>query len=94
MTEAPGPGANVDVETLAYDDAFAELQRVVAALEAGGGTLEATIARLRAGRRAPAPLRAPPREAELRVQQLMTRPGGAVAARSTCSPEDAEEDPG
>ena len=47
MTEdrrRPGSAATADVEALAYDEAFAELQRVVAALEAGGESLEATIA--------------------------------------------------
>ena len=45
MTEPVAPDAPADVEALAYDDAFAELGRVVAALEAGGQPLEATIAR-------------------------------------------------
>ena len=39
MTEPAGPTQRrdrADVEALAFDEAFAELQRVVAALEAGG----------------------------------------------------------
>ena len=44
MTEQAGQVANADVDALAYDDAFAELQGVVARLEAGGESLEATIA--------------------------------------------------
>lgn len=79
MTEQAGPAARADVETLAYDDAFAELQQVVALLEAGGESLEATIALYE---RAVALQRRCERlltEAELRVQQLMPRQGGLVA---------------
>ena len=67
-----------DADALAYDDAFAELQRVVAALEAGGASLEATIAQYE---RAVALQRRCERllaEAELRVQQLMARPDGSL----------------
>jgi exodeoxyribonuclease VII small subunit len=87
---APGATATADVETLAYDEAFAELQRVVAALEAGGGTLESTIAQYE---RAVALQRRCERllaEAELRVQQLMAGAGGALAAVNV-APEDAQE---
>jgi exodeoxyribonuclease VII small subunit len=76
VTEQAGPAAPADVETLAYDDAFAELQQVVALLEAGGESLEATIALYE---RAVALQRRCERlltEAELRVQQLMPRQGG------------------
>ena len=91
MTEATATGATVEVEALAYDDAFAELQRVVAALETGGQSLEATIALYE---RAVALQRRCERllaEAELRVQQLMARPGGASVAVDV-RPEDAEEE--
>jgi exodeoxyribonuclease VII small subunit len=96
VTEATGPetisgvDSLTDVDALAYDDAFAELQRVVAALETGGGSLEATIAQYE---RAVALQRRCERllgEAELRVQQLMARPGMPVAAVDV-RPEDAEE---
>ncbi len=90
MTEPVAPGAPADVEALAYDAAFAELGRVVAELEAGGATLEATIAQYE---RAVALQRHCERllgEAELRVQQLMARPGVAPVVVDV-SPEDAEE---
>jgi exodeoxyribonuclease VII small subunit len=90
VTETRGPATAGDVEGLAYDEAFAELQRVVAALEAGGGSLEATIAQYE---RAVALQRRCERllgEAELRVQQLMARPGMAPATVDVL-PEDAEE---
>lgn len=80
MTDVPGPHAEplADADALAYDDAFAELQRVVAALETGGASLEATIAQYE---RAVALQRRCERllaEAELRVQQLMARPDGSL----------------
>ena len=90
MTEPRGSEAAGDVEALAYDEAFAELQRVVAALEAGGGSLEATIAQYE---RAVALQRRCERllgEAELRVQQLMARPGMPLETVDV-RPEDAEE---
>lgn len=91
MTEPSAPGAPIDVEALAYDDAFAELQRVVSQLETGGQSLEATIAQYELAvalqRRCERLLA----EAELRVQQLMARPGGAIAAVDVL-PEDAEEE--
>jgi exodeoxyribonuclease VII small subunit len=94
VTEPAGPApATADIDTLAYDEAFAELQRVVAALEAGGGSLESTIGQYE---RAVALQRRCERllaEAELRVQQLMARPGGGVAAVDV-RPEEAEEEPG
>ena len=103
MTEATGPGTAATapsnppvsppatgVEALAYDDAFAELQRVVAALEAGGGSLESTIAQYERAvalqRRCERLLAA----AELRVQQLMARPDGSLG-RADVRPDEAIE---
>ena len=91
MTDAIGAGPNADVETLAYDDAFAEYQRTVAGLEAGGLALEATIAQYE---RAIALQRRCERllaEAELRVQQLMAAPNGG-AFPVDVRPEDASEE--
>ena len=66
---------------LTFDDALAELQRVVAELEAGGAPLEAADRPVRARRRPPARCEQLLGEAELRVQQLVARPDGALAAR-------------
>jgi exodeoxyribonuclease VII small subunit len=92
VTDAPGSGTanTTDADTLAYDDAFAELQRVVAALEAGGTSLEATIAQYE---RAVALERRCERllaEAELRVQQLLVRPDGSLD-RVDVRPDEAVE---
>lgn len=93
MTDAARPEPAAGVDALAYDEAFAELGRVVAALEAGGQPLETTIAqyeRAVALQRRCEQLLA---EAELRVQQLMNRPGGGLAAVDV-RPDEAAEEPG
>jgi exodeoxyribonuclease VII small subunit len=90
VTDAIGAPEPADVESLPYDEAFAELQRTVTALETGGQSLEATIALYE---RAVALQRRCERllgEAELRVQQLLARPGGTLAAVDVV-PEEAEE---
>jgi exodeoxyribonuclease VII small subunit len=66
---------------LSFDDAFAQLRAVVTELEAGGLSLEETIARTE---RAVALQRHCERllgEAELRIQQLIARPGGGLDVR-------------
>jgi len=76
--DAGGP-LPVDVAGLSFDEAFAELQRTVAELEAGGQPLEQTLALYE---RAVALQRHCERllsDAELRVSQLVSRAGGAVA---------------
>ena len=78
------------VEGLSFDDAFAQLRAVVTELEAGGLSLEETIARTE---RAVALQRHCERllaEAELRVKQLVSRPGGGLEARDIAA-EDAVE---
>jgi len=92
VTDPTGPAADADVETLAFDDAFAELQRVVAGLEAGGASLEATIAQYERATALDLRCRRLLADAELRVQQLMARSGGAVATVDV-NPDEAEEDP-
>jgi exodeoxyribonuclease VII small subunit len=76
MTDAPPP----PIGELSFDDALAEMQRVVAELESGGQPLERSMALYERGvalhERCASLLAA----AELKVQQLVTRAGGAVAA--------------
>ena len=79
----PTDAATVDpaVEALSFDDAFAELRTAVAELETGGLSLEDTIARTE---RAVALQRHCERllgQAEVRVRQLVNRPGGGLEAR-------------
>ncbi len=95
-TSAPGDGsegtsaADPAIEALTFDDAFAELRTVVAELEAGGLSLEDTIARTE---RAVALQRRCEKllgEAELRVRQLVSRPGGGLETREI-NVDDATE---
>jgi exodeoxyribonuclease VII small subunit len=75
------------IAALSFDDAFAELRAVVAELEAGGLSLEDTIARTE---RAVALQRHCEKllgEAELRVRQLVSRPGGGLEAREIAADE-------
>jgi exodeoxyribonuclease VII small subunit len=89
---APASGGSTApaIETLTFDDAFAELRTVVAELEAGGLSLEETIARTE---RAVALQRHCERllgEAELRVQQLISRPGGVLEVKDIAADEASE----
>jgi exodeoxyribonuclease VII small subunit len=90
VTTTPEPATTDGIEALSFDAAFDELQRVVAELEQGGQPLEETISRYE---RAVALQRHCERlltEAQLRVQQLMARPGGTLQAVDV-RPEDAQE---
>jgi exodeoxyribonuclease VII small subunit len=77
VTDAVPPPA--DVETLAYDDAFAELGRVVATLESGGQSLEATIELYERAVALQGRCERLLAVAELRVRQLLARADGSQA---------------
>lgn len=81
------------IDTLSFDDALIELQRTVAELEAGGQPLEASIALYERGVALQARCDRLLTEAQLRVEQLVQKAGGALEAR-TVRPEDAIEEPG
>ncbi|HUQ78430.1 MAG TPA: exodeoxyribonuclease VII small subunit [Patescibacteria group bacterium] len=79
--------ATATIEGLTFDDAFAALRSVVAELEAGGLALEETIARTE---RAVALQRHCEQllgAAELRVRQLISRPGGGLEAPDIAADE-------
>jgi exodeoxyribonuclease VII small subunit len=89
-TAPAAPAADQAIEALTFDDAFAELRAAVAELEAGGLSLEDTIARTE---RAVALQRHCERllgQAELRVKQLVNRPGGGLEARDLAIDEAPE----
>ena len=78
------------IASLTFDDAFEQLRAAVAELEAGGLSLEDTITRTE---RAVALQRHCERlltEAELRVQQLITRPGGGLDLRDIAADAASE----
>ena len=87
---SPSSASDPTIAALSFDDAFAELRAAVAELEAGGLTLEDTIARTE---RAVALQRHCEKllgEAELRVRQLVNRPGGGLEARDIAVDEASE----
>ncbi|HET9346094.1 MAG TPA: exodeoxyribonuclease VII small subunit [Candidatus Limnocylindrales bacterium] len=84
---APTAAGDGDVEALTFDAAFAELRQAIEELEAGGLALEETIRRTE---RAVALQRHCERllsEAELRVKQLVARPGGGLETRDVAADE-------
>ena len=89
-TTDPIPDAPAAVETLAFDDALAELQRVVGELEAGGQPLEAALALYERGVALQARCERLIGDAELRVQQLVARAGGALETRDVRVEEATE----
>jgi exodeoxyribonuclease VII small subunit len=78
------------IETLSFDDALAELQRTVAELEAGNLALERSIALYERGVALHERCASLLADAELKVQQLVQRAGGALEAIDV-RPEDARE---
>jgi exodeoxyribonuclease VII small subunit len=79
------------IEDLAFDAALAELQRTVAELEAGGQPLEAAIALYERGVALQARCEQLLTDAQLRVEQLVQRAGGALEVRAVSAEEPAEE---
>ncbi len=87
MTQPPSPGAGV--ESLSFDDAFAELGRVVMALEAGNQSLEETIAAYERAVALQGQCEKLLGAAELRVSQLMARADGSLAVTDAAAEESA-----
>jgi exodeoxyribonuclease VII small subunit len=78
------------IDRLTFDEALAELQRTVAELETGGLPLERSISLYERGVALHERCAALLADAELKVQQLVTRAGGALAAIDV-RPEEARE---
>ena len=70
--------ADAPVEQLSFDDALTAFQRTVAELETGGLPLERALALFERGTALHEHLAKLLTEAELKVQQLVTRAGGAL----------------
>lgn len=92
MTETTQPVTDPAFDALSFDDALAELQRTVAELEAGGQPLEEAIALYERGVALQGRCDRLLRDAELRVQQLVARAGGALEAQDV-RPDEAAEAP-
>jgi exodeoxyribonuclease VII small subunit len=84
--------SDVALDQLSFDDAFAELQRVVAELEAGGQQLEASIVLYERGVALHERCSRLLADAELRVKRLVERAGGALEALDV-APDEAIEPP-
>jgi exodeoxyribonuclease VII small subunit len=87
----PSTPPEAGIAELAFDDALAELQRVVGELEAGGLPLERSLELFERGVALQRHCERLLTAAELRVQQLVARAGGALEAVEV-RPEDAAED--
>lgn len=83
-------GETTEIAELAFDDALAELQKVVAELEAGGLPLERSITLYERGVALHERCAKLLSDAELRIKQLVSRAGGALDAIDV-SLEDARE---
>lgn len=88
-TDAPTTTPEPSIDELSFDDALAELQRTVAELETGGQSLEAAIALYERGVRLQARCERLLTDAELRVQQLVARAGGALETREVETDDEA-----
>lgn len=89
---SPTKPADPAIDALSFDDALADLQGTVAKLETGGQPLEAAIALYERGVALQARCEKLLADAELRVQQLVARAGGALETRDV-RPEDAADGP-
>ena len=81
------PTTERPIDELSFDDALAELQRTVAELETGGQPLERSIALYERGVALQARCERLLTDAELRVQQLVARAGGALELRDVQADE-------
>ena len=77
-TDRPSATSDTPIEQLSFDDALAAFQRTVAELETGGLALERALALFERGTALHEHLAKLLGEAELKVQQLVTRAGGAL----------------
>jgi len=92
VTETTPPPTDDAIERLSFDEALAELQRTVAQLEAGGQPLEEALALYERGVALQQRCDRLLRDAELRVQQLVSRAGGVLEAQDV-RPDEAREAP-
>ena len=70
----------VDIATLSFEQALAELEQIVARLESGQAPLEASIAMYERGAALKALCEQRLEAARLRVEKIVVGPQGAVAA--------------
>jgi len=89
MSDAPAQQP-ADVARLTFDEAFAELQRVVTELEQGGLTLERSIELYERGVALHERCTSLLNDAELRVQRLLERAAGQLSVVEGQSEEEPD----
>jgi exodeoxyribonuclease VII small subunit len=83
-------GQATDVATLSFDEALAELQRVVGELEQGGQALERSIELYERGVALHERCATLLNDAELRVQRLLERAAGQLTVADGQTEEEAD----
>jgi exodeoxyribonuclease VII small subunit len=91
MSDPAASAAATDVASLSFDDALAELQRTVGALEQGGLPLERSIELYERGVALHERCAGLLGQAELRVQRLVERSSGALEAVAASIESQAEQ---
>ena len=91
MTTERAEPADSEIAALPFDAAFAELRQAIEELEAGGLPLEETIRRTERAVALQSHCEKLLSEAELRVRQLVSRPGGGLETRELRADESADE---
>jgi exodeoxyribonuclease VII small subunit len=79
---SPPAAAGAEVMQLSFEDALAELERIVRGLESGQQKLEEAIAAFERGSALRRHCEAKLAEAETRIQAIVERADGAIATRS------------
>lgn len=76
---AAGPAQGADIETLSFEDALRELERIVEGLERGQGSLDDAIAAYERGARLKKYCQAKLEEARLKVEKIRLDDSGQPA---------------
>ena len=71
--------ANADIAGLSFEQALAELEKIVAELESGQSALDESITRYERGSALKAHCEAKLRAAQLRVEKIVVGPGGEAS---------------
>jgi exodeoxyribonuclease VII small subunit len=79
---APGPAASADVSALSFEDALAELEKIVRGLESGQQKLEEAITAFERGSALRRHCEAKLAEAETRIQAIVERADGSLGTRA------------
>ena len=83
MSDAKRPAKLMDVASLSFEDALAELDQIVRGLEGGQQKLEDAIGAYERGARLRAHCEAKLAEAEARVQAIVAAADGSLSLRSS-----------